>query len=92
MRFRHTGVTVAVVGVISSLALNACGSGSLSASSTCQDFMKASASEQHEIIDQLASRYDKPDFTSPLGEPEVPYYCTANPSVTLDQFFQKAEG
>jgi hypothetical protein len=92
MFFHHARLTVAAVGVISGLALNACSSGSLSASSTCQDFMKASVSEQHEIIDQLASKYDKPDYTTPLGEPEVPYYCTANPSTTLEQFFQKAEG
>jgi len=66
------------------------GSG-LSASSSCKDFMTASASEQHEVVDQLASQYRKAAYTTPLGEPEVPYYCSANPSVTLGQFFQKAE-
>jgi hypothetical protein len=53
--------------------------------------MAASASERHEVIDQLSSHYDKPAYATPLGEPEVPYYCTASPSVTLGQFFQKAE-
>jgi hypothetical protein len=53
--------------------------------------MKASVSEQHEAVDRLASQFDKPAYTSPLGEPEVPYYCSANPSVTLGQFFAKAE-
>jgi hypothetical protein len=66
------------------------GSG-LSASSSCKDFMAASASEQHEVIDQLSSHYDKPAYATPLGEPEVPFYCSSSPSVTLGQFFQKAE-
>jgi len=72
--------------------LSSCGSGGLSASSSCQDFMHASSEEQHEIVDRLASQFNKPDYTTPLGEPEVPYYCTANPSTTLGEFFQKAEG
>lgn len=91
MASRNVCVALAVISVILSLAMTACGSGSLSASSSCHDFMNASATEQHEIIDQLASQYNKPDFATPLGEPEVPYYCTDNPAVTLGQFFQKAE-
>jgi hypothetical protein len=66
------------------------GSG-LSASSSCKDFMTASASEQHEVVDQLSSHYDKPAYATPLGEPEVPFYCSSSPSITLGQFFQKAE-
>lgn len=68
-----------------------CGGSSLSASSSCKDFMAASAMEQHEVVDQLSSHYDKPAYSTPLGEPEVPYYCSSSPSVTLGQFFQKAE-
>jgi hypothetical protein len=77
---------------LSSLVITACGGGALSASSSCRDFMDASASDQHEIVDQLAGHYRKPDYATPLGEPEVPYYCSANPSITLGQFFEKAEG
>lgn len=88
---RITRMSTAAAGVIASVGLIACGGSGLSASSSCQDFMKASASEQHEVIDQLASHYQKAAYTTPLGEPEVPYYCSANPSVTLGQFFQKAE-
>ena len=91
MNFRSARIGIAVIGVISSLALSACGSSGLSASSSCQDFMNASAIEQHEIVDQLASHYNKPAYTTPLGEPEVPFYCSANHSITLEQFFQKAE-
>jgi hypothetical protein len=77
---------------LASLALSACGGSGLSASSTCRDFLNASPSDQQSIIDQLASQYDKPDYTTPLGMPEVPYFCTASPSVTLGYFFQHASG
>jgi hypothetical protein len=88
---RSTRISMAAAGAIASLGLTACGGGSLSASSNCQEFMKASASEQHEVVDQLASQYHKAAYTTPLGEPEVPFYCSSDPSVTLGQFFQKAE-
>lgn len=92
MRLRGVRRIFAVAGVGSALAISACGGASLSASSSCQSFMAASPTEQHEVIDQLAGDYRKPDFASPLGEPEVPYYCAANPSTTLGEFFNKAEG
>jgi hypothetical protein len=84
-------VGIAAAGAISTLVLSGCGGSTLSASSSCQDFMSASATEQHEVVDQLSSQYQKAAYATPLGEPEVPYYCSANPSVTLGQFFQKAE-
>jgi hypothetical protein len=77
---------------LSALSIAACGGSGLSASSTCSDFMNASSSDQQAIIDQLAGQYNKPDYTTPLGEPEVPYYCSSNPNVTLGQFFQNAQG
>ena len=92
MGFRSVRTIMALAGVTSGLALSACGAGSLSASSSCQDFMGASATAQHEVVDQLASHYRKPAYSTPLGEPEVPYYCSANPAVTLGEFFEKAEG
>ncbi len=92
MKFRSARISMAVVGTVAGLTFSSCGGSGLSTASSCQDFMKASATEQHEIVDQLASRYDKPDYATPLGEPEVPYYCSASPSTTLGQFFEKAEG
>lgn len=77
---------------LSALSIAACGGSGLSASSTCSDFMNASSSDQQAVIDKLASQYDKPDYTTPLGAPEVPYYCSGNPDVTLGQFFQNAQG
>jgi hypothetical protein len=91
MTFRTARLSVALAGVLSTLAFTACGS-ALSASSSCHDFMNASGSAQHEIVDQLAGRYHKAAYATPLGEPEVPYYCSANPAVTLGQFFERAEG
>lgn len=67
------------------------GSLSLSASSTCQEFMNASPAAQVSIVDSLAAQYHKPDYATPLGEPDVPYYCASNPSVTLGQFFENAQ-
>lgn len=71
--------------------LHKVGSLSLSASSTCQDFMNASPEAQVSVVDSLAAQYHKPDYATPLGEPDVPYYCAANPSVTLGQFFEHAQ-
>jgi hypothetical protein len=87
---RKVGALAMPLAVLSLLGIG-CGGSSLSASSSCKDFMAASALEQHEVVDQLSSHYDKPAYSTPLGEPEVPYYCTSSPSVTLGQFFQKAE-
>jgi hypothetical protein len=83
-------LTVGLVMVICATALAGCGS-SLSASSTCQDFLNASPSAQQQVVDQLAAQYRKPDYATPLGEPEVPYFCASNPSVTLGQFFAEAQ-
>jgi hypothetical protein len=80
---------VAVMGVLAVFAVSGCGSG-LSASSTCKDFSEASFEEQHEVIDSLSSKFDTPDYTSPLGEPEVAYYCASSPETTLEDFFEKA--
>jgi hypothetical protein len=92
MRFRGFRGIAAAAGLTTTVMLSACGGSSLSASSSCKDFMNATSVEQHEVVDQLASQYKKPDFATPLGEPEIPYYCSANPSTTLGDFFQKAEG
>jgi hypothetical protein len=91
MQVPIVSTSLAAAGVISCLALSACGGSGLSASSTCKEFMDASVTEQHEVTDQLASQYNKPAYSTPLGEPEVPYYCSASPTVTLGDFFQKAE-
>jgi hypothetical protein len=52
--------------------------------------MSASPQQQQEVVDQLATQYNKPDYATPLGSPEVPYFCSANPDVTLGHFFQEA--
>jgi len=72
------------------LVVTSCQGAGLSASSTCKDFLGASASDQQQVVSQLAGQYDKPDFATPLGEPDVPYYCASNPNVTLGQFFSHA--
>ncbi len=84
---RALTVTTALLSVC---ALGACNSNSLGASSTCSQFMSSSLQQQQEVVDQLATQYNKPDYTTPLGSPEVPYFCSANPNVTLGHFFQEA--
>jgi hypothetical protein len=71
--------------------LHRIGGGGLSANSTCQDFLNSSPAAQQAIVDSLAAQYNKPDYTTPLGEPDVPYYCASNPSTTLGQFFANAQ-
>jgi hypothetical protein len=66
------------------------GGSGLSASSTCSQFMNASGQDQEAIVSKLAGQYQKPDYATPLGEPEVPYFCASNPNVTLGQFFAEA--
>ncbi len=89
---RWTGVVLVVLVMALTVgAIAGCGGGSLSASSTCKDFSEASPEEQHEVISSLSSKYDTPDYTTPLGEPEVGYYCASSPETTLEQFFQQAQ-
>jgi hypothetical protein len=90
-RQRRRGMLVGLLLLTSSgTMLTACGGSGLSASSTCSAFMAASPGAQQQVTDQLAAQYDKPDYATPLGAPEVPYYCASNPNTTLGQFFQKA--
>ncbi len=76
--------------VVMGLVVTGCGGGGLSAGSTCKDFSEASAEEQHEAISSLSSKFGTPDYTTPLGEPEVGYYCASSPETTLEEFFQQA--
>jgi hypothetical protein len=82
-------VLVGLAMVLVVFAATGCGGG-LSASSTCRDFSEASGEEQHEVISSLSSEFETPDYTTPLGEPEVGYYCASNPETTLEEFFQRA--
>jgi hypothetical protein len=85
--------TIALIGAASltGLSFASCSGSSLSASSTCSQFMSASPQAQQTAVDQLAQQYNKPDYATPLGSPEVPYYCSSNPNVTLGEFFAHAQ-
>jgi hypothetical protein len=65
------------------------GSSGLSASSTCGDFSEASPQTQMEAISKLASEYEAPELTTPLGEPDVGYACASDPEMTLGTFFER---
>lgn len=72
------------------LAFAGCGAAGLSESSTCKDFLAADPADQQSITQQLAGKFGKPDYATPLGMPEVPYYCASNPKTTLKEFFESA--
>lgn len=91
MRMYLKSLSAGAAALASAVAIVGCGGSSLSASSTCRDFMNASASDQQTVTDRLASQYGKPEYATPLGSPEVPFYCSANPNVTLGQFFEEAQ-
>ncbi len=71
----------------SALLATACGGG-LSEDSTCKDYLAASADQQQSIVMQLAGKYDKPDYATPLGMPQVAYSCAALPDTTLGEYFK----
>lgn len=87
---RPGNVILAAVGA-TLLVLAGCSNGGLTESSTCKDFLNAPSDQQDQVVNSLAGKYQKPDYTSPLGRPEIPYYCASHPDVTLGQFFAGAQ-
>lgn len=81
-------VAVVLFSIVVYSIINA-GSG-LSGSSTCSEYLSASSDDQHAVVNDLASKYGKPDYVSPLGFPEVAYWCASQQNATLDQFFRNA--
>jgi len=84
-------VIVVLLGIGARAVLHGLANGGLSANSTCQDFLNAPQAAQQAIIENLAAQYHKPDYVTPLGEPDVSYFCAGNPSVTLGEFFARAQ-
>ena len=84
---RRLGVACATIAV---MAVAGCGEEELSESSTCKEFLAADPADQQSITQQLAGKFGKPDYATPLGMPAVPYYCARNPDTTLQEFFEAA--
>lgn len=74
-------IIVAMLGTITA-GLTGC-SHSLTAQSSCKDFLNASQSDQIQAIDKIAAQVDAPDATTPLGMPNISYLCTGSPNQTL---------
>jgi hypothetical protein len=72
---------VAMLGALT-VGLAGC-SHSLTAQSSCKDFLNASQSDQIQAIDKIAAQEDAPDATTPLGMPNISYLCTGSPNQTL---------
>ena len=79
---------LALLGLLVSLA--GCGGSGLSDTSTCTDYLKADPNDQQKIANELAGKYHKPDYATPLGFPSIAYYCATNGKVTLAQVFASA--
>lgn len=67
-----------------------CGGSGLTASSSCADFMGASAEVQTEAISKLSSEFNSPETATPLGAPNVSYVCAQEPEETLSEYFERA--
>ena len=78
--------------VACSFSLGLAGCGGLSASSSCKTFLSASQQAQVSAVEALAGKYNTPAYATPLGEPEVAYYCAGNPNSSLAKFFEGARG
>jgi len=75
---------LAIFAVLGALAVGLSGcSSSLSAKSSCKDFLNASQSDQIQAIDKVAAQEDAPDATTPLGMPNISYLCAGDPNQTL---------
>jgi hypothetical protein len=74
-------IIVAMFGALTA-GLTGC-SHSLTAQSSCSDFLNVSQSDQIQAIDKIAAQEDAPDATTPLGMPNISYLCTGSPNQTL---------
>lgn len=73
---------------MAAMTVAGCGEEELSESSTCKEFLAADPVDQQSITQQLAGKFGKPDYATPLGMPAVPYYCARHPDTTLQEFFE----
>lgn len=72
------------IAIASLVFTGACSSGpSLSADSTCRDFMSASAEDQTSAVNMIATDLGAANATTPLGRPNVNYLCAQAPTRTL---------
>lgn len=82
----------ALAPILAAMIFAGCGGEGLSQSSTCKDFLAADPADQQSITQQLAGKFNKPNYATPLGLPAVPYYCASHPDTTLQEFFESAGG
>jgi TIR domain len=88
-------IVVAVIFVLSKAVpavLHAVQESSLSATSTCQQFLDTDeATEQQAIVD-IADAQGEGGFGSPLALPAIRYSCSATPNTTLGSIIQRFAG
>lgn len=89
MRSRRTTAVLATCLVLATPVVSGCGGPSLSASSSCQDFLNAAPQDQDTAVSKLAGDLHAPDAVTPLGRPNVNYMCANEPNMTLGDAISK---
>lgn len=88
-------IVIAVIFVLSKVVptlMHSVQGGSLSATSTCQQFLNTDdATEQQAIVD-IADANGEGGFGSPLALPEIRYECSGTPNATLGSIIQRDAG
>ena len=91
MRTPRRSALLCVCLAVSAAGLAGCGQASLSASSSCQDFLSASPTDQDAAVSKLAGELHAPDAVTPLGRPNVNYLCANEPNMTLGDAISKTD-
>ena len=71
---RRRGLALLLVTMSASLGLAGCGN-TLTAQSSCTDFLAASAQEQNSAVAAVAADEHTPDAVTPLRRPNIPTYA-----------------
>lgn len=80
--FRLLSLLASAGGII---VLAGCGNSTLGSKSSCKDFLYASQEDQDRAVSRLAVDLRAPDAVTPLGRPNVNYFCADNPQKRLGE-------
>jgi hypothetical protein len=75
-------ISMLPVVVASAIAVAGCGN-SISATTSCNDFLHASPQDQDAAVSKVAADQHAPNSVTPLGRPNINYICASAPNMTL---------
>jgi hypothetical protein len=67
------------------VALAGCASTSMSANTSCSDFLHATQAAQDVAVSSIASDLHAANAVTPLGRPNINYICASSPETTLGE-------